>query len=83
MYTSFYIKENRLDECKAIIRSLPSARFKHNPLKEGNQWFIALTMEVSDSSKLNQLFEKWHNEDKPKEISKQSFWKRMFNFLNF
>lgn len=63
MYTSFHIAENRLDELKSFIRAFtPTVRFKHNPLKEGNQWFIALTMEVEDSSKLNELFSKWHDE---------------------
>lgn len=64
MYTSFYIAENRLDELKHFIRAFtPTVRFKHNPFKEGNKLFIALTMEVEDGNKLNELFEKWHNED--------------------
>lgn len=66
MYQSFYIKEERLDELKKFIRTeTPSVRFKHNPLKEGNQWFIAMTLEVEDSNKLNLLFNKWYLEDNP------------------
>lgn len=31
MYSSFYIKENRLDELKSFIREFtPTVRFKHN-----------------------------------------------------
>lgn len=79
MYTSFYIKENRLEELKSFIRSFtPSVRFKHNPLKEGDKWFVALTMEVEDNNKLNELFEKWHNEDNIP-LKNESFWKRVLN----
>lgn len=45
MYTSFYIKENRLNELKTFIRlNTPSVRFVHNPLKEGDQYYIAFTL---------------------------------------
>lgn len=82
MYTSFYIAENRLDELKSFIRtSTPTARFKGNPLKEGNQFSIALTMEVEDSNKLNELFEKWHNEDNPPKIQKKRNWNPLFLFF--
>lgn len=81
MYTSFYIVENRLDELKSFIKTFtPTVRFKHNPLKEGNQWFIALTMEVDDGNKLNELFEKWHNEDNA--VSKVGETNQ-FSILNF
>lgn len=80
MYTSFYIAENRLDELKSFIRTFtPSVRFKHNPLKEGNEWFIALTMEVVDGNKLNELFNKWHTQDNPPKPTNKSIWKRMFS----
>lgn len=83
MYTSFYIEENRLDELKSFIKtSTQTVRFKHNPLKEGNKWFIALTMEVEDGNKLNELFEKWHNEDNPPKSVNKSMWKRMFGIFN-
>lgn len=83
MYTSFYIAENRLEELKSFIRAFtPTVRFKHNPLKEGNQWFISLTMEVEDSNKLNELFNKWHNEDNPPKSPNKSIWKRILSILN-
>lgn len=78
MYISFYIEENRFDELKSFIRAFtPTVRFKHNPLKEGKQWFIGLTMEVEDGNKLNELFEKWHNEDNPHKSPNKSIWKRI------
>jgi hypothetical protein len=83
MYTSFYIKENRLDELKSFIRNFtPTVRFRHNPLKEGNQWFIALDMEVEDGNKLNELFNKWYSEDNPPKIPNKSIWKRMVSVFN-
>lgn len=82
MYTSFYVTENRLDELKSFIKnSTPSARFNHNPLKEGNKWFISLNIEVNDSNKLNKLFNKWYEEDNPPKIKTKSIWKRMFNIF--
>lgn len=82
MYSSFYIKENRLDELKSFIREFtPTVRFKHNPLKEGDKWFIALTMEVEDGNKLNQLFNKWDEEDNPI-IEKVSLWERIKKWYN-
>ncbi len=83
MNTSFYIKEDRLNECKIFVRSLPSARFNHNPLKQGNEWFISLTMEVHDGNKLNELFNKWHEEDKPKGNINKGFLKRLFSKFYF
>lgn len=78
MYTSFYISENRMNELMSFIKNeLPSARFKHNPLKEGDKWFIALTMEVEDGNKLNLLHNKWYNEDNPPINTKKSIWKRI------
>jgi hypothetical protein len=39
MYSSFYIKEDRLGELKSFIREFtPTVRFKHNPLKQGDKW---------------------------------------------
>ena len=84
MYTSFYIEENRLNELKSFIRSeLPSTRFKHNPLKEGNKLFIALNMEVEDSNKLNLLLNKWNNEDNPSKSPNKSIFNRIIYFLTY
>ena len=83
MYTSFYIEENRLNELKSFIRAeLPTARFKHNPLKEGDKWFIALNMEVEDGNKLNLLHNKWHDEDNPPKSPNKSIWKRILSVFN-
>lgn len=82
MYTSFYIAENRLGEFKSFIRTYtPTVRFKHNPLKEGKQWFIALTMEVEDGNKLNELFNKWYNEDNMSERPNENIWKRILSIF--
>jgi len=83
MYTSFYIEENRLNELKSFIRAeLPTARFRQNPLKEGDKWFIALSMEVEDGNKLNLLHNKWHNEDKPPKSPNKSIWKKIISIFN-
>lgn len=83
MYTSFYIAENRLNELKSFIRAeLPTARFKHNILKEGDKWFIALTMEVEDGNKINLLHNKWYDEDNPPKSPNKSIWKRIVSVFN-
>lgn len=82
MYTSFYIPENRLNELKSFIRSnTPTVRFRHNPLKEGNNYFIALDMEVEDSNKLNELYNKWHIEDNPPKIKEKNILYKLLNFF--
>ena len=76
---TFYIKKDRLTELKSFIRLyLPTTRFKQNPYVFGNDWCIMLSMEVQDSNKLNELFNKWYDLDNYKS-PKKSFWKRMIN----
>jgi hypothetical protein len=83
MYTSFYIAENRLKELNSFIRDFtPTVRFKHNPLKEGDKLFIALTMEVEDGNKLSELRNKWHYEDNPPKIPNKSIWKQILSVFN-
>jgi hypothetical protein len=82
MESRFYIKENRLDEFKTFIRTNTSTvRFLHNPLKEGNQYYIAISLDVKESGKLNELFQKWHIEDNPPKPIKQSFWSLLSNSI--
>ena len=59
MKTNFYVKENKLKECKAFIRTLPSARFNCNPIKRGEKWNISLTLTVEDGNKLSSLISSW------------------------
>ena len=83
MYTSFYIAENRINELKSFIRvELPTARFKHNPLKEGCRYFIALNMSIEDSNKLNELHNKWYEEDNTLVKPNKSFLKQILSFFN-
>jgi hypothetical protein len=82
MTIDFYIEENRLDECKIFIRSLTTARFNHNPIKVGKKYNINLTLDVEDGNKLSQLFEKWYEEDKPKERPNKNIWKRIVSVFN-
>ena len=80
MYISFYIDTNRLTELKTFIRNFtPSARFKHNPLKQGSKFFIALDLEVEDGNKMNNLFLKWDKEDNPPEIKKKSSFSKLLS----
>jgi hypothetical protein len=75
---SFSIKKDRLPELQSFIRQhLPNTRFKGNPINLGNVFHIHLTMDVDDNNKLNELHNKWYDEDnKPK--TKKSFWKNLF-----
>jgi len=58
------VHNKRLNDLKAFVRSeLSSARFRHNPLKHGLKWFIALTLDVDDGHKLDELMNKWREED--------------------
>ena len=78
---TFNIKTHRLTELKSFIRTnLPTARFKCNPYEIGdNSTCVALSLEVNDANKLNELFNKWYDIDNPKKIKKRFF---SFNFLN-
>lgn len=79
---NFSIKIDRLDELKKFIRDyLPTARFISNPFIMGNYYAISLSMNVDDSNKLNELFNKWYDIDNYKE-PKKGFLKRIFKFLN-
>lgn len=79
MYQSFSIKEERLAELKIFIKDfLPSVRYVQNPYKMSKLWFVAMTIDVEDSNKLNELFNKWYDEDKIKPV-KNSIWKRIFS----
>jgi hypothetical protein len=83
MENHFYIKENRLNELKSFIRSFTTTvRFKNNPIKQNGIYHISLTMEVKDGNKLNELFNKWYNEDSLQKEPKNSIWKRLFNFYH-
>lgn len=82
MTTDFYVEKDRLDECKFFIRSLPTARFNHNPIKIGNEYNISITLDVKDGNKLNKMFEKWYEEDKSKEIPNKNIWKRIVGIFN-
>lgn len=82
MYISFYIAENRIEELKYFIRTeLPTARFAHNPLKEGDKWHIALNMEVEDNHKLNILENKWYEQDNPPIVEKKTWWSRFISWF--
>ncbi len=81
MYHSFYIPNGRLAELKNFIRNhTPSVRFVHNPLKEGEKYWIALTMTVEDNNKLSELFNKWYDIDNPK-IEKKTLKERILNIF--
>jgi len=82
METSFYVKDERLEECKTFIRkSLPSARFIRDPFKVGNKWNINLELTVEDGNKLSSLQNRWHLEDNP--IKKKKKNKLIQFFFNF
>ena len=82
MYTSFYIKKNRLIELKSFIKfELKTARFEHNPLLIGSEKYnIALNLSVEDGNKLSELRNKWYMEDNPIKQPSKSLWKRFFSF---
>jgi hypothetical protein len=61
---SFYVKPERLQECKDFIRTLPSARFVHNPFFEFGDYFVKISLDVDDANKLVTLHNKWYDEDK-------------------
>ncbi|MDT8303716.1 MAG: hypothetical protein RQ760_19700, partial [Sedimentisphaerales bacterium] len=47
----------------------------------GNKLIIDLTMNVDDNNKLNELHNKWYDEDNPPKI-KKSFWVKITNIFN-
>jgi len=84
MYTSFYVKEERLPELKSFIRNeLLTARFESNPQKHGDKWFIVLTMEVEDGNKLSQFKDKWYKEDNTPKLKKNGGFLLFTYLCNF
>lgn len=83
MYQSFSIKEERLGELKNFIKiTAPSVRFVGNPYKMTKLWFVAITLDVEDSDKLNELFNKWYDEDNPVKVENKSILKRFLSIFN-
>ena len=75
MYTSFPVSsEKRLIELKELIRtSTKTVRFNYNPTKYGNGYNVSLILDVSESSLINNLQNKWFEEDNPKLLKKTFF----------
>lgn len=82
MKIHFYIKPERYSELKKFIReNTPSVRFISNPFTYFNNMSIDLEMEVEDGNKLNELFNKWHEEDNPKPLPKENIFKRITSYF--
>jgi hypothetical protein len=78
----FKVRKDRIDECKEFIRTLPTARFIHNPTLFGDFYDVGVSFETSeDSNKMNDLQNKWYNEDNPTPKKKESFISRILNFF--
>ena len=82
MQLSFYIKEHRLDELKIFIRKItPSVRLNYNPIKVNYKLHISLTLDVVDCNKINELLNRWHDEDNCIKLNKSSYFKRIMNIF--
>jgi hypothetical protein len=74
----FYIKEERLNECKKHIRSIKSARFLQNPFKMGDKYSICVSFETNaDSTQMDEVLEKWYKEDNPPKSKEKNIFKRI------
>lgn len=85
---SFYIKENELIELQSFIKkkNLISVRFRNNPLKTNKnsrgELLVDLDMNVEDANKLNELHNKWHDEDYPPK-EKMNIFNRICKLFKF
>ena len=73
--TDFFVNENKVEECKRFIKSLPTAKFNYNPLKMGDRYNFNITLNDEDGNKISQFISKLHKENLKKR--KKTF----FNFL--
>lgn len=77
----FYIKEERLSECKKMIRTLKSARFVQNPFKTGKQYSICVSFgNINDGNKMDELLAKWYIEDNQK-IKKENLFQKIKKYF--
>ncbi len=78
---SFNIKKKRLRELQLFIKeNLPNTRFSKEPYNVGNLCYVSLDMDSTDNNKINELFNKWHDEDTlPK--TKKEFFGKILNIL--
>lgn len=82
MKMHFYIKPERYSELKKFIReNTPSVRFICNPYKHLKEMAISIEMKVEDGNKLNELFNKWHDEDNPKPLPRENIFLRTTSFF--
>lgn len=72
MYQSFWVSAQDLESVKKEIRSLPSLRFKGDPIHCGNKVNLCLTGMVEDFNKLNERLEEASESGGEKELEKQS-----------
>lgn len=81
MIYSFQIKKEHLQELKDVIRTkTKTVRFECNPFEIGDIVQIRLSLNVSESSIINELQNKWDAINVPPEknknwIQKLKFWK--------
>lgn len=84
--TSFILSDDsqmkRFDE---FMRSdMPTARYIGNPYRMSNGiWSVSMSYEIEDSNKTSELFNTFYEEDNPKPVIKDSFFKKLFKKLGF
>lgn len=85
MRTNFWIKSEELPEFKRFVRErLKNARFLHISIPLEKEIYIELDLSVEDGIRLNELFEKWHNEEQSERNANPSckkWWKKIINFF--
>ncbi|MCX6746897.1 MAG: hypothetical protein NTU63_02055 [Candidatus Pacearchaeota archaeon] len=53
MEMSFFVKQEKLDETKKVIRSLNSLRFMGNPSPVGKEVYISISGEVNEMNQFS------------------------------
>lgn len=81
MIHTFYLNKEHLVDTKSFIRTLPSARFRSNPVLIGDKYNMSIEMEVVDGNKLSQFLEQYYENNNVDQTIQVPFYMRMFNFI--
>jgi hypothetical protein len=66
---------------KLLFELYQQLGYKQNPEKSNDRYRFYISLSVEDGNKLDQLFNKWHDEDNPV-IENKSFWSKFLNYFN-
>ena len=71
------IKEEFIGEFKELIKTLPSFRFRGNPIKINNEYSISYTINNIDSNTLNEWWNRIDELEQSKIVVTKKWWQSL------